>query len=77
VENCLVNLGSYCDQAMISSNGGDSSELGAVQESRSLINQLLNNMPEDKFICPVKNCGRKFADDAKLQEHVKRRHKLS
>lgn len=34
-------------------------------------------MPEEKFICPVKNCGRKFQDDAKLQDHVKRRHKIA
>jgi hypothetical protein len=37
---------------------------------------LLNNMPEEKFICPVKNCGRKFADEPKLQEHLRRRHKV-
>ena len=36
---------------------------------------LLNNMPEERFVCPVKNCGRRFADESKLTDHVKRRHK--
>jgi len=32
-------------------------------------------MPEERFVCPVKNCGRRFPDESKLTEHVKRRHK--
>lgn len=57
-----MNLGSHCDK-LISSVKGEATEL---QESRSLINLLLNSMPEERFICPVKNCGRKFADEPKL-----------
>jgi len=48
-----------------------------LQESRTLINLILNNLPEDSFVCPVKNCGRKFGDDKKLKDHIDRRHKLS
>lgn len=72
VEACLMGLGGHCDK-VLSKPGG---EVAEVMESRTLINMLLNNMPEEKFICPVKNCGRKFADEAKLQDHVKRRHKV-
>lgn len=65
-----MNLGNHCDK-VLSNIDKDSSE---VHECRSLINILLNSMPEEKFICPVKNCGRKFADDGALQVHLKRRH---
>lgn len=66
-----MNLGSHCDK-LISGVKGEASQL---YESRSLINMLLNSMPEQRFVCPVRNCGRRFADEAKLSEHVKRRHK--
>ena len=72
IETCLINLGSHCDKVISSISGKEASEL---HESRSLINTLLNSMPEDRFVCPVKNCGRRFAEEAKLTEHVKRRHK--
>jgi hypothetical protein len=72
VENCLMNLGSHCDKVIASVSGGEAAEL---HESRSLINMLLNSMPEERFVCQVKNCGRKFADEAKLADHAKRRHK--
>lgn len=67
-----MNLGSHCDKVISSVTGGDTTDL---QESRSLINLLLNSMPEERFVCSVKNCGRRFADEAKLTDHVKRRHK--
>lgn len=67
-----MNLGSHCDKLISSLAGKEASDL---HESRSLINVLLNSMPEERFVCPVKNCGRRFAEEAKLNEHVKRRHK--
>lgn len=58
-----MNLGSHCDRIMINKeDNNEANEISSIQESRSLINMLLNNMPEEKFICPVKNCGRKFGD---------------
>ena len=69
VEGCLVDLGGKSDML----GGGQQSD---VAESRALVNLLLNNLPEDKFVCPVKGCGRRFGEQAKLQEHVKRRHKV-
>lgn len=42
VENCLMNLGGHCDR-VLSNLSGDTSE---VHESRTLINMLLNSMPE-------------------------------
>ncbi len=47
IEACLVSLGNHCDRTMLS--GGEQStnaEIQDVQESRNLINILLNNMPE-------------------------------
>lgn len=50
IENCLMNLGSHCDKYISCSVKGEASEL---HESRSLINLLLNSMPEERFVCPI------------------------
>ena len=34
-------------------------------------------VPNQKYLEGDVDCGRKFADDAKLQDHVARRHKVS
>jgi hypothetical protein len=48
VENCLINFGAHCDKAMLGNakERTNSSEIQSAQESRNLINALLNSMPE-------------------------------
>lgn len=41
---------------------------------RDLLNALVNDMPELIKDCPVPGCGRKFKNDADLENHVTRRH---
>lgn len=41
---------------------------------RGLINQIINDMPEAMFDCPIEKCGRKFKNEDELQKHVERRH---
>lgn len=50
------------------------SELEEIQSLRKLINALNNDMPEPTICCPFPGCGRKFKNQAELDNHVKRRH---
>lgn len=54
-------------------NFENSAEKGATEEDS------LSSSFADEFckICPFSDCGRKFVSDAKLKDHVDRRHKAS
>lgn len=62
IEDALQKIGGQCDLLMVrtvitqqpNSNSGNSS-ITNLQESRNLINLILNNLPEDSFTCPVKS----------------------
>lgn len=49
-------------------------ELEEIMLLRDLLNALVNDMPVLTKDCPVKGCGRKFKNQADLDNHVKRRH---
>lgn len=39
---------------------------------RKLVNELINNMPEPLFACPVPGCCRKIKEKDKFEAHMKR-----
>jgi hypothetical protein len=41
---------------------------------RHTINDLVNNLPETAYNCPIEGCGRKFKVPEELKNHVTRRH---
>ena len=49
-------------------------EMDTIQGLRSLLNALVNDMPELTKDCPIGNCGRKFKNQQELESHLERRH---
>ena len=45
-----------------------------IGQLRSLLNALVNDMPELTKDCPMQGCGRKFKNDKELASHLQRRH---
>ena len=45
-----------------------------ITQLRDLLNALVNDMPELTKDCPLPSCGRKFKQQADLDNHVFRRH---
>jgi hypothetical protein len=78
IEELVVNYGDQCDILLSTSNKGNNeqSESRDIADLRSIVNQLLNIIPEENFSCPLHTCGRKFKSAQELQLHVSRRHKM-
>ena len=53
IEESLQKLGGQCD--LLSQQPAVSDGNTSLQESRRLINLILNNLPEDSFTCPIKS----------------------
>ena len=73
IEETMEKLGSRCDSLMIRPSSGNRETL---EESRKMINLVINDLTSDPFICKIGECGRRFGSDQELKSHVERRHKL-
>jgi len=71
LEEVLESLGDELDSIM---DVASPSELEEIQSLRRLINALNNDIPEPIICCPEENCGRKFKNQAELENHMTRRH---
>ncbi|CAD8090520.1 unnamed protein product [Paramecium primaurelia] len=70
IETAVQTFGNVCDQVL------KVKENNELSNTRQLINQIINNIPEEGYPCMQPNCGRKFKSQMELQIHINRRHKL-
>ncbi|KAM3134604.1 hypothetical protein pb186bvf_013246 [Paramecium bursaria] len=70
VENAVQQYGKICDQVLQDQTNS------TIINTRTLINQIVNQIPDLKYKCPNANCGRAFETEFGLKDHIKRRHQL-
>ena len=75
IEATMDKLGVRCDMLMIRPTSAKE-EKDNLEESRKIINLVINDLKEDPFVCKIEECGRRFGSEAELKAHVERRHKL-
>lgn len=68
----MDKLGSRCDSLMIR----PSSAKDTLEESRKMINMVINDLTTDPFVCKVSgtiivniDCGRRFGSESELKSH--------
>lgn len=71
LDECLTEVGEELDEIVDVASEKDKEE---IMQLRSLINALVNTIPEVAFDCKEDGCGRKFHAQADLDEHYSRRH---
>lgn len=74
LDDILGKYGDECD-IILSCDEVSEEEKEEIHSLRSIINTVINIIPEEKHECQVDACGRKFKTKEELKVHTQRRHK--